>query len=210
MKWAPFWSRIARSTIVIYADFIDPFCYVGFHNVRRIAEAAGLTMEWRGFELNPATPFEGSLLQTVTNSDLRPGMWASVAEFGRKHGLSLAEPSMVPNTRLAQLWVQTVQNPDVKNSLIERIYQAYLSDKKDIGDPAVLAALATELALPDKPIMEIAANRDSARLEHFREEAMKHQFPGMPGFVFRGKTHFGALSEDAWNDIVKETVCSTK
>jgi predicted DsbA family dithiol-disulfide isomerase len=210
MKWAPFWRQNAPSTIVIYADFIDPFCYVGFHNLRRVAEASGLTLDWRGFELNPATPFEGSVLQTVSNSDLRFGMWASVADFGRKNGLSLAEPSMVPNTRLAQLWVQTVYAPDVKNSLIERIYQAYLSDKKDIGEPAVLTALAAGLSLPDKPILEFAAKRDSTRLERFREEAMKYQFPGMPGFVFRGKTHFGALSEDAWNEIVKEKTCSTK
>ena len=197
--------------MIIYGDFIDPFCYVGFHNARHAAEAAGIPLEWRGFELNPATPLEGSLLQTASNSDLRPGMWASVAEFARKSGLALAEPSKVPNTRLALLWVQQVREPDVKNSLIERIYQAYLSDKKDIGDPSVLAALAAESGLSDKPILEFAVERDGARLERVRQQALRHQFPGMPGFVFRGKTHFGALSENAWNDIIKETTeCSTR
>lgn len=200
MKWASIWSQIARRTIIVYADFIDPFCYIGFHNVRRVAEAAGLNLEWRGFELNPTTPFEGSLLQTVPNSDLRLGMWASVAEFGSKFGLRLEEPSIVPNTRLAQLWVQSMREPGVKNSLIERIYQAYLSDKKNIGDPAVLTALAAELSLPDKPILKLAAKRDGAKLERFRQEAITLQFPGMPGFIFRGKTHFGALSESAWNE----------
>jgi predicted DsbA family dithiol-disulfide isomerase len=117
---------------------------------------------------------------------------------------------MVPNTRLAQLWVQTVQKPDVKNSLIERIYQAYLSDKKNIGDPAVLADLAAELSLSDRPILELVVKRDGTRLERFRQEAMRHQFPGMPGFILRGKTHFGALSESAWNDIVKEKKCLTR
>ena len=39
---------------------------------------------------------------------------------------------------------------DVKKSLIELIYQAYLSDKKDIGDLHVLEALARELKLPVK------------------------------------------------------------
>jgi len=81
VKWTAVWSRIARLRIIVYADFIDPFCYVGY------------------------------------------------GSRSSKTGC--------------------------KKSLIERIYQAYLSDKKDIGKP--------------------------------------------------GKTYFGALSENAWNGIVKET-----
>jgi predicted DsbA family dithiol-disulfide isomerase len=210
MKWRGFWSRIAQSKIVIYADFIDPFCYIGFHNARQFARASGLTLQWRGFELNPATPVGGALLQTVSNSDLRIGMWASVADFGKKNGLTLAEPSMVPNTKLTNLWIQTVVDPDVKNSLIERIYQAYFSDKMDIGDPIVLNTLAAGLGLPQESIRALEKNGASAVLERFRQEAMQHQFAGMPGFVYKGKTHFGALSESAWDDIVKEQKCLTR
>ncbi len=82
------------------------------------------------------------------NSDLRPGMWASVQDYAKKSGLKLAEPDRVPSTRLAHLWVNSIQNRDVKKSLIERIYQAYLSDKKDIGQVGVLVGIAEELKLP--------------------------------------------------------------
>jgi len=211
MKWPPFWGQFGRSRIVIYADFIDPFGYIGFHNVRRAAEACGIDLEWRGFELNPDTPPGGSMLQTAANSDLRPGMWASVADFAKKSGLTLVEPAYVPNSRVAHLWVQEVREAVVKNSLIERIYQAYLSDKKDIGDPTVLTALAAEFGLSNKPVVKHVLTRDGSRLEQFRQEAIKRQFPGMPGFAYKGEKYFGALSENAWTDIIKkETLCSTR
>jgi predicted DsbA family dithiol-disulfide isomerase len=202
MKWPEIWGQILPRRILLYADFIDPFCYVGFHNVRRAAETKKIPLEWRGFELNPATPPEGALLQAAVNSDLRQGMWASVESFAKKSGLALSEPSQVPNTRLAHLWVGTIPKPDVKNSLIERIYQAYLSDKKDIGDPHVLAALAGDWGLPKERVYEFAAKRDASRLEQFRQQAINRGFPGMPGFLYQGKTYFGALSEDAWIKIL--------
>jgi predicted DsbA family dithiol-disulfide isomerase len=205
MKWPEIWGLIGPQRVRIYADFIDPFCYVGFYNIARAAKAERIALDWRGFELNPDTPAEGSLLQTAANSDLQPGMWASVRDFAKKFGLVLAEPSHVPNTRLAHLWVQSIAKPDVKNSLIERIYQAYLSDEKDVGDRRVLEALAAAFGLPKNGIpTREEAQRGGARLERFREEAMMRKFPGMPGFVYRGKTYFGALSEDAWKKIMEE------
>jgi len=202
MKWAEIWSRFSPRRIVIYADFIDPFCYIGFHNVRRVTEAEDIPLIWRGFELNPETPVEGALLEQASNSDLRPGMWASVNEFAKKSGLVLTEQIHVSNTWLAQDWVQTIQNRDVKNSLIERIYEAYLSNKMDIGDSRVLTGLANEFGLPAGPIHDLGASRDQRELEKFRQEALAYQFPGMPAFLYRGKTYFGALSEQAWRDIV--------
>ena len=129
MNWPGLWSRIRSPRIIVYADFIDPFCYIGFHNLRLVAEAAKIPLTWRGFELNPGTPLEGSHLQTADNSDLRQGMWLSVAAFAKESGLILVPPDRVPNTRLAQFWVHSLRSGVVKNSLIERIYQAYLSDK---------------------------------------------------------------------------------
>jgi len=204
MKWTEIWTRILPQRIIVYGDFIDPFCYIGFHNARRAAQAGKVPLQWRGFELNPETPLTGSFLQTATNSDLRPGMWASVQGFAKKSGLILAEPSRVPNTRVAHLWVRTVQNPDVKNSLIERIYQAYLSDKKEIGEAEVLLEIAREFGLPEEPLQQLAAKQDASPLEACRQEAVAYRFPGMPGFVYQGKTYFGALSENAWTNIIKE------
>ena len=78
MKWPEIWGLIGPQRICIYADFIDPFCYVGFYNARRAAKAENIVLDWRGFELNPETPAEGSFLQPAANSDLQPGMLAAI------------------------------------------------------------------------------------------------------------------------------------
>jgi len=210
MKWAGIWHRIWPGKIIIYADFIDPFCYIGFHNLRRAAEAARIPLDWRGFELNPETPAEGSHLLTTANSDLRPGMWASVSDYAKKSGLVLAEPDFVPNTRRAHLWLKSIKNGVVKNSLIERIYQAYLSNKLNIGKVDVLAEIAKETGMPIDPFLIMETEPEGRPLETYRTEAIQHRFTGMPGFRFRGKTFFGALSEEAWRTIMKESVCLTK
>ncbi len=201
MEWSAIWSRISSPKIVIFADFIDPFCYIGFHNVRRVAEAKKIRLVWRGFELNPGTPLEGSLLQTAANSDLRPGMWESVRDFGKKSGLNLSEPTHVPNTRLVHSWLRSIPDSDAKNSLIERIYQAYLSDKMSIGEVQVLAEIARELHLPETPLR--CSQNNPSDTEPVRKIALAHGFAGMPGFLYKGKKHFGALSEEAWNNIIE-------
>ena len=210
MNWIEFWARFMSRRVIVYADFIDPFGYIGLQNLWGPLAAAGAVFDWRGFELNPQTPPGGMLLQTAENSDLRPGMWASVRDYAQRSGLQLAEPRWVPNTRRAQLLVRAAPNLAVKKSLIERIYRAYFSDQKDIGDRQVLQTLAEELKMPirrDEPALAEALP-EAAVLEKNRDAAKRRAFPGMPGFAYRGKTYFGALSEERWNAILKRS--STK
>src|SRR5579872_3300294 len=162
------WGR----RVIIYADFIDPFCYIGFHNLRVVAEPLKVTLDWHGFELNPDTPAEGYFLQTAGNSDLRPGMWASVKEYAAKAGLAFPEPQRVPNTRPAQTLVRRVKNPLVKNPLIERIYQAYFNENQDIGSLPVLLDLAKEFGMDERAVEgDIQNPALGMALERYREEA---------------------------------------
>lgn len=204
-------SLFPTRKISIYADFIDPFCYIGFHNLKTVAEARGIPLEWRGFELNPETPLEGYALETAANSDLRPGMWASVKALAQQSSLEFPEPQRVPNTRSAHQLVQGIKNWAVKIPLIERIYQAYFRGRQDIGRPEILMPIAASFRI--SPNDAEAALRDGGlghQVDRHREEAKRHGFAGMPGFVVRGKTYFGALSKEAWGKIIEERLCSTK
>ena len=190
--------------ISLYADFIDPFCYIAFHTLRPLAESRGIELDWRGFEFNPATPPEGLPLVTAENSDLRPGMWASVQNLARRAGLDFPEPQRVPNTRLAQILVATVPVPAVTNPLIERLYQAYFRGRQDIGQSEILIDLATAFKIPQERLRAAWSDpRQTQRLEAHRTEAQSRRFMGLPGFVYRGKNYFGALSEQAWKEILR-------
>lgn len=203
MQIRQFFSGIFTSTVVIYADFIDPFCYLGYHSLKAAAEPLGINLEWRGFELNPDTPPEGYSLETGGNSDLRPAMWASVASLAKTHGLSFPEPQRISNTRQAQLLANFAQKYDAKNPLIERLYQAYFSDLRDIGNSDVLLTIAREFGI-EKEVARRAMEdpKGADRLEKFRQEAKHHHFVGMPGYLWKGRRYFGALSTAAWQPIL--------
>jgi len=190
--------------ILVYADFIDPFCYIGFHALKPLAESRGIELDWRGFELNPGTPPEGLPLVTAANSDLRPGMWASVQGLAQRAGLTLAEPRLTPNTRGAHALVNLAPKPDVKNPLIEQIYQAYFIRQLDIGQVDVLIELASAFGISADAVRSAFADPGILNtLDTRRAEAQRRAFLGLPGFVYKGNNHFGALSRDAWDDIFR-------
>jgi predicted DsbA family dithiol-disulfide isomerase len=196
---------ITGRKIAMYGDFIDPFCYIGFHSLRQVAERRGLELGWRGFELNPATPPEGLPLVTAENSDLRPGMWASVQNLAKQAGLDFPEPQWVPNTRLAHYLVEVAKIYHVTNPLIDRIYQAYFRGHQDISQKEILIDLASTFKIPKERIIQAWENPDITRLlEQHRAEAQQHQFLGIPGFRYKGKNHFGALSQAAWEKILSD------
>ncbi len=182
---------------------MDPFCFIGFHNAKLAAQARGISLEWRGFELNPDTPEEGYQLETGANSDLRPGMWASVKGLGEASGLAFPEPRFVPNTRLALAITEIAKKRAENIPLIDQIYQAYFMRQQDIGKREVLIQLIASLGLSLQAIETALESPHVHRaLEINRQEAHTRQFPGMPGFVYRSKTYFGALSQEAWKKIL--------
>ena len=45
--------------IVMFSDYICPFCYVGFETIRRLKSEFDFQLEWRGFQIHPDWPAEG-------------------------------------------------------------------------------------------------------------------------------------------------------
>jgi|SRR6185312_12283778 len=203
MKLPALFERFLAPPVAVFADFIDPFSYIGVYNLWRVLEGAAVRIDWRGFEFNPETPLEGYRLETGANSDLRPGMWASVKKYAAESGLRFAEPAWVPNTRRAHLLIESAESTDVKKPLIERIYQAYFTDGRDIGDFKVLQALAKEFGISALKAQDRLTQDAGVKiLESRRAEAIRRGFPGLPGFVWGGKNYFGALSQTAWKQII--------
>jgi predicted DsbA family dithiol-disulfide isomerase len=99
-----------------------------------------------------------------------------------------------------------------KNPLIERIYQAYLSERKNIGETSVLVEISGRFGVSEKGCRAVLKNTFAKELDQHRAEAMQYRFPGMPAYRFRKQTLFGALSIEEWRRVLKseETSCSTR
>ena len=197
-------SFFRGKTVDFYGDFVDPFGYIGFHNLRLAAEAAGVRIRWRGFELEPETPDEGYQFQTAENSHLRAGMWPSVQGFAQQAGLTIRDPGFAPRTQLAhRLALNLPEKSGQKYPLIEAIYQAYLNEQKNIGERPILIEIAEKFGVSKQVAINALNKTQHHALARHRAEAAAHRFPGMPAYRFRNQTLFGALPSAHWRQVFK-------
>ncbi|MFW9824968.1 MAG: DsbA family protein, partial [Candidatus Thorarchaeota archaeon] len=52
--------------VVVFSDYICPFCYIGFHRIEKLKEKYNLDVEWEPFELHPETPKEGFNMEGIS------------------------------------------------------------------------------------------------------------------------------------------------
>ena len=155
--------------VLIYADFVCPWCYIGKRRLDRAetlwrAQApearAPLEHGWRPFQLNPTMPLEGMERDAYLNWKLGgPERVAFIhdrlAKEGAAEGLRFAFDRIgrMPNTLAAHRLVDWAQSrsgaaPAVADAVAEALFAAYFSDGRDIGDLGVLADIAAAQGLP--------------------------------------------------------------
>lgn len=96
-------SKMALS-LVMFSDFICPFCYIGFETVRRLQPEFGFSVEWKGFQIHPEWPADG-----IPSAEYRKGidpetrrmMWERIVDLGKTVGLEITSPELLANSRLA-------------------------------------------------------------------------------------------------------------
>lgn len=145
-------------TVDVTQDFICPWCLVG---ERRLAAAiAGLPdpgavrVRHLPFELNPGMPPEGADRRAYRTAKF--GSWdysqrldAQTAAAGAPDGIAFAYDRIActPNTRRAHRLMALAAEKGVAGGLSAALLSGYFERGLDIGDPEVLAALATAAGL---------------------------------------------------------------
>jgi len=150
----------AAIRVEVFSDIICPWCYIGARRltgaVEQFSGAHGRAVDvvWRPFELNPDMPVAG--LDRRAYRSARFGSWArsqqldhGVAEAGATEGLVFRHDLMLrtPNTRAAHRLVALSQQHGCGSAMVEGLFAAYFTRGQDVGDPAVLLALAGQVGL---------------------------------------------------------------
>ncbi len=185
----------SRLDIDVYFDLICPWCLIGKRHLTRALEQLKASrpdvqpqVSWHSFPLLPDTPPDGVPYQEFYERRLGGAQAvaarrAQVREAGRLAGVEFAfeKISVMPNTLAAHRLVGlSARRGDdaLTERLIERLFQRYFMEGRDIGDIAVLAELAKEcgVALGDTPLAD-APGAD-------RPRPATHAVSGVPYFVF--------------------------
>jgi predicted DsbA family dithiol-disulfide isomerase len=176
--------------IEIASDVVCPWCYIG---KRRLEKALALLegevearIEWLPFQLNPGMPEAG-----VARADYRRAKFGSlergqaldarVAREGEGEGIAFAFERMqrTPNTAAAHRLIDLAQSQGRGGAVVDALFHAYFEEARDIGDAAVLDAVARQCGVTGWP--DAAAGARVAALE---EAVRDLGISSVPTFIF--------------------------
>ena len=183
-------------TIGIHFDLVCPWCFIGKRHLdvarERFAQshpAIELQATWHPVQLLPDVPPEGLpfaefYTRRLGSAEAARQRREQVALAARAAGveLDLAAIPRMPNTARAHRLLRRVAalgEPVLYEALLDRLFAAYFQRGEDIGDVAMLRALAAEFGVPQDRLGEAAPG--DARLAWAGAAV-----PGVPHFVFDG------------------------
>ena len=197
--------------LIAYSDYLCPWCFNGSVRLHRLEEELGddLDVEWRSFLLRPQ-PRRRSLeeFRAYTQSWLRPAQDGDGGTF-RVWATDAGPPShSVPPHLVAKAAAEL--GAEAFRDIHQRLLTAYFTDNRDITDPATLAAIWSEAALPGDELARADAPRilESVLADH--NQAVELGITGVPSVHVDGQTAFvvGAQPYETYRRWVEKLIAA--
>jgi predicted DsbA family dithiol-disulfide isomerase len=140
------------------------------------------------FDLHPEYPPEG-IPRARLHERYGEAMHDRLRESFRAAGLEYSPPPEVVPRSLAALRVtELARDLGLHGAVHDRLMDAYWAEGMNIGDPAVLEAVAVEAGLDGAEAGEVVAGeRFADRVEASTEQATSIGVTGVPGWVLDGR-----------------------
>lgn len=211
-----------RLSIEVWSDVVCPFCYLGdglfTKALDRFPHRNAVDVRYRSFQLMPDLPsnrtfdLKGLL---VERRGFAPehidAMHTQIAAKGADIGLDYRFDHALPtNTKSAHRLGHFAKQSGRQHDMIKRLFRAYFTDGRNIGDYEVLADLAHDIGL-DRAEARAALDSGAFADDVDADIAIARELgiTGVPFFAFNGTyTVSGAQPveayaeplEMAWND----------
>ena len=137
-------------------------------------ERFGATVEWLPFDLHPEYPPEGV--------PRNPERAARAAELFASHGLTYNPPPVSPRSLDAQRLAEHARTQGLYAPFFERTMDAYWAEAQNIGDHAVLRALAAEVGVEGTDDV-LASDRYADAVRRSTADAHAIGINGIPAFL---------------------------
>ena len=173
--------------IEFWYEFASTYSYPAAMRVERLAEAAGVRVEWRPFLLGPLFHAQQGLTDSPFNVFPVKGqyMWRDMARVCAEEGLPLNHPSQFPRNgllaaRVAIAGLDEGWAPDFSR----KVYEANFVADQDISSPEVLGPLIAEAGgAPDAALEAAGSDAVKARLKDHVTQAKARGVFGSPSFI---------------------------
>jgi predicted DsbA family dithiol-disulfide isomerase len=202
--------------VEIWSDFLCPFCYIGKRQfeqgLAQFAHQDEVEIEFKSFELDPNAPYEpeGDMHELLASKysmsiEKAKAINADLTEKAAAVGLTYHFDTMIPtNSFDAHRLTHFAGTLGLREKMSERLFRAYFTDSKHIGDKKVLLELAIEVGLPeDATAALLAGEAFSAEVRAEEQEGSRLGIQGVPFFVINRKYGVsGAQSSDVFADVL--------
>jgi len=204
-------------TIDVVSDVVCPWCYLGKHRLERaVAEVPEIevAIRWRPFQLDPSVPPEGMsrhdyIVQKFGSAKALDDGHKRLTEYGREVGIAYDFDAITrsANTIDAHRLVRWAGAAGKETEVVERLFAAYFSQGRDIGDRAVLAEIAGEAGLDANDIAaRLAGDEDREGVMAEIQEAYQIGVTGVPCFILdRRYGVMGARSVETLVAAIRQT-----
>jgi predicted DsbA family dithiol-disulfide isomerase len=184
-------------TIDIVSDVVCPWCYLGEKRLEAaLAQAPQpVALRWRPYQLDPTIPKGGLdraeyMAKKFGASGRLQSVHENLVRLGAELGLPFAFDKIkrAPNTLDAHCLIRWANSAGVQGKVVDRLFEAYFVEGRDIGDRGVLIDIAQECGLDAGLVEKLLA--EGADVELVREESAEAQaigVSGVPFFMFAGR-----------------------
>ncbi len=209
-------------TVDVISDVVCPWCFIGRRRLgAALASLAGREpdveprVRWHPFQLNPDLPREGIARRAYLEAkfggrERASEIYERVRAAGRTVGIDFAFDRIErqPNTLDAHRLIAWAQSRGRGEDVVERLFRAYFLDGRNIGDRAVLAAIAVEAGLDAEAASAMLASDDgAAEVEATDRRVRELGVTGVPFFIFAGRLAVaGAQEPDTLTDAMTQAL----
>ncbi|HQU15207.1 MAG: DsbA family oxidoreductase [Gammaproteobacteria bacterium] len=183
--------------VTVFSDYICPFCYIGFVRLERLRTDYDLKVNWCMLEIHPDNPPEGRPVADLGYSDAQwADMMGHLGDMAREEGVIISPHTRTTNSQRALRLAEAAKEdgPAVFYALHRRLFEAYLGEGRNIGDPEVLRAIAEQTGVGPETLERAWSDpRYGARLEQNLAAARELEVTGTPTFFIGESKLVGAV-----------------
>jgi predicted DsbA family dithiol-disulfide isomerase len=204
----------ADDSLVVYSDYVCPFCYLGKAAMEQYRERADdpPEVEWRFYDLRGYKRDESGEIRDDVEDGKDDDYFAQVREnverlkerFDVEMTLDYSLDVDSWNAQQAALFVRRNHGEETFLDFHETVFEALWRDGRDVGDPDVLADIADEAGLDPGEVRAATEDEDlEADLREKFAQAQQAGVSGIPTFVYEGHAARGAIPPEQFERLVE-------
>jgi len=203
-------AELPELRVIVFSDYICPFCYVGHHRLMRLRDAYELKINWCFVEIHPETDAAG---EPVSSLDYPSAQWNQLMQnletVAAEEGIRMAAHDFTTNSHDALLLSEAAKQlgRETFYRLHEKLFSAYFVEQVNIGDRDNLRTLARSCGVTDD-VIESAWRDEKYRqqLQNNYSLARRYAIQAVPAFIFGERRLSGVVSEKVMRSAAAELV----